>query len=60
MKCLLFLSHTTETFPSKNNEKSARSFTPGECLMFLLAILKKLSASILNSSNSKNLNNALE
>lgn len=64
MKRLPFLSHTTATGPSKDNEKSACSFagrqlTPGEFLMFLLAIFKKLSASILNNSESKNLNNSL-
>lgn len=64
MKCLPLLSHTTETVPSKDNEKSACSFagkqlTPGEFLMFLLAIFKKLSASILNNRKSNNLNNSL-
>lgn len=56
MKRLLFLSHATDTFPSKDNEKSARSFASrefihGEFLMFLLNIFKKLSAWILSSSN---------
>lgn len=65
MKRLLFSSHTAETFSSKENEKSACSFagrqwTPGEFLMFLLAIPKKPSASILNSNSSKNLNNSFE
>lgn len=65
MKRLLFSSHATETFSSKDNEKSACSFagrqwTPGEFLMFLLAIPKKPSTSVLNSNNSKNLNNYFE
>lgn len=64
MKCLPFLSHTTETFGSKDNEKSAcsfagKQFTHGEFLMFSLVIFKKLSASILYNSNSKNINNFL-
>lgn len=58
MKRLLFLSHVTGTFPSKDNEKSACSFAGkrlihGEFLMFLLAILKKLRASILNIKSLK-------
>ena len=65
MKRLLFSSHATETLSSKDNEKSARSFegkqwTPGEFLMFLLAIPKKPSASVLNINSSKNLSNSFE
>lgn len=65
MKRLLFSSHSTETFSSKDTEESACSFagkqwTPGEFLMFLLAIPKKPSASVLKSRCSKNLNNSFE
>lgn len=57
MKCLLFLSYTTDTFPIKDNEKSARSFAGkefihGALLMFLLATFKKCRAFILSNSNS--------
>lgn len=62
---LLFVTHHRETVPSKDNEKSACSFagtqfTPGELLMFLSAILEKLSASMLNGGNSKNVSSSLK
>lgn len=65
MNRLLFLSHTRETFPSKDNEESACSFastlfTTGELLMFLSAILEKLSASMFNNGTSKNGNGSLK
>lgn len=54
----LFVTHHGETAPSEDNDKSAGSFsgprfTPGELLMFLSAILEKLS-------NSKNVNSSVK
>lgn len=53
----LFVTHHGETSPSEDNKSagsfSGPQFTPGELLMFLSAILEKLS-------NSKNVNSSLK